>query len=123
MNDSPVERDTIPEDDLIAQIGELFEKIRAAEFPELTVEEVTDDGETFTALRCPRCDRLVDADDLYAVDFAERWTSADDVDIDSAIDYREIRFSFDELGEFGDTIYYRHDDHPVNLPDGWTEST
>lgn len=114
--------DAIPEDDLIAQADVLFDKIRGADFPALTVEEVTDDGETFTALRCPRCGRLVDADSLHAVDFAERWTSASDVDSDEAIERREVKFHFDERGDFGDTVYYRHDDHAVNLPDGWTES-
>ena len=106
-------------DDLIEEIGALFDKISLYEFPELEVETVTDDGETYEALRCPRCGSLVAEDDLYAVDFAERWTAASDISTDN----REVIFHFDEMGEFDSSVYYRHDDHAVNLPTNWTEGT
>lgn len=108
-------------DKLIERLGALYKEIRAAQFPRLMVETVTDDGETFEALRCPRCQGLVDADDLYAVSPAESWDHAYDVDSDAAIENRTVTFYAPGGAEWGDTLYYLHHDHAVTLPEGWQE--
>ena len=110
-----------PSDKLIEQIGALFDQIRSSDFPALIPEWVEDDGETFPALRCPRCGYLVESDDFYAVSFAEHWTSANDLEGDATHERSRIYFSNDEIPELEDTLYYRHDDHAVSLPDGWRE--
>jgi hypothetical protein len=95
----------------------VIRKLRTAELPELVKEEVTDDGETYWALRCPVCEELVsDSDDLYTVDFAERWSSVTPRDEDW-VEVSEGDSTFDGA-------YYLHDRGPrhlVRLPDGWTE--
>lgn len=102
---------------LVRLAGDLEHYIASATFPELVVETVTDDGETFEALRCPVCDGLVDAWELSAVDTSERWSPASDISTDN----REVLVHFDERGEFGDTLYYLHgENHAVQLPEGWT---
>lgn len=111
--------DHIPEDDLIAQLGTLFNKIRATEFPALVKERVTDDGETFDALRCPRCGNLVESEDLYAVDFSERWNNAGEIGDEDFVHGSVIFYPGDT--DYGSTLYYLHDDHAVSLPDGWVE--
>ncbi|WP_336652979.1 MULTISPECIES: hypothetical protein [unclassified Leucobacter] len=108
-------------DDLIVQIAKLQQSLRDHPFPALQVEEVTDDGETYTAIRCPRCDSLVDADDLYAVDTCDRQSPAESLDTDWALQHRRATFGAHDLGTFGETLYYLHDTHPVSLPDGWDE--
>lgn len=111
-----------PGDALIEQREELEAKIRSTQFPELVEEEVTDDGETYMALRCPRCGLLVDDTNLAAVDEATRWTYSEGTD-DDAFNHRRVTFFTDSTGDFGETIYYLHnDDHAVSLPDGWTEN-
>lgn len=112
--------DIHPIDTLIARYEALAEEIRHAEAPRLTVEEVTDDGETFMALRCPRCGTLADYDNLAAVDQSTRWNYADAPDDDS---FDHERLFFDSADhEAGETLYYLHDDdHAVSLPEGWTE--
>lgn len=107
---------------LISKRQELEQQIRSYRFPELVGEEVTDDGETFMALRCPRCGHLVTADSLSAISPAEHWAYADDVDSDDAFDYQRITFYVGESPDLDETLYYQHnDDHAVNLPDGWKE--
>lgn len=108
-------------DALIEQIGALFDKIRFYEFPRLYVDDVEDDGETYKALRCPRCGRLVEADDLVAVSPAEDWSRADDVDSDYAIDHGLIEFSGPGGAEWDSTLYYMHEEHAVSLPEDWRE--
>lgn len=110
-----------PGDDLIAYLAVLQEEIRGMAFPALAEEEVTDDGETYTALRCPRCGMLAGEGNLAAVDLSERWSYADEPD-DDAFDHQHVTFNHGD-DNYGDTIYYLHnDDHAVSLPDGWTES-
>lgn len=111
-------------DALIEQLDALFEQIRAFPFPALVEEEVTDDRETFMALRCPRCGGLATDDNLHAVDYALRWSGSDECDSDSAFNYRTVTFSGDGgSGDFSETVYYLHnEDHAVSLPDGWTEA-
>lgn len=107
-------------DVLIRKWEALADEIRAAEFPRLVVEEVTDDGETFVGLRCPRCGTLADYDNLAAVDQSVRWNYADTPDDDS-FDHERLFFSQGD-GEYSETLYYLHnDDHAVSLPEGWTE--
>lgn len=114
---------TTPEtgDALIASIDTLFTQIREFEFPRLTVETVTDDGETFTAIRCPRCGHLVDEGELVAVDFTERWNKCSDIASEDAIISRTVQFWWDERGDADETLYYKHKGHAVALPEGWTE--
>lgn len=108
--------DRIEGDKLIEGIGALMERIRAYEFPQLEVTEVEDDGETWQDLRCPRCGHLVDMDELYVVDFSERWSRASE---DINFDHRRLLFFNDGEDDYGENVYYRHDDHAVRLPDGW----
>lgn len=112
--------ETHPGDALIAEYERLENLIRQATFPQLEVEEVTDGGETYMALRCPRCGGLADDGNLAAVDRSMRWNYADAPDDDS-FDHRRLTFnSADHEAE--ETLYYLHnDDHAVSLPDGWTE--
>ena len=85
-----------------AQVEELEEQI----------EEADD-----VILWCPVCDNEVDPQNLIAVDAAERWTRADD------IEDRAVTLTFDGDAEFGDTLYFSHGDpglgHPVALPADW----
>lgn len=110
-------------DNLIEKLWQAMEQLREAEFPRLSLETlVGEEGEHYEALWCPRCEEQVDLDDLYAVDFAERWTSADpleNIDIIAGT----VTFCFDGSSEFGSSLYYRHDNHGVSLPIGWTEES
>ncbi len=65
-------------DALLATIEQLQQQVWAAA-PVLLVVTVTDDGETYRALRCPVCDQLVTDSygDLYAVDVSTRWNIAE----------------------------------------------
>ena len=110
--------ESVTGDGLIARIAELQSIVREYKFPELQIETVTDDGETYEALRCPRCGNLATEDDLYAVDTTDRWNGCGDIDVDN----RDISFSSDGSGEFGETLYYLHNEHAVSLPDGYRES-
>lgn len=113
----------VPEDALIAQYDELQTKLRAAEFPALVAEEVTDDGETYMALRCPRCGHTIDDGMLVAVSPAESWDYSEELD-DHAFDHQRVTFVQDERPDLEATLYYLHGDNPghaVSLPDGWKE--
>lgn len=105
-------------DELIAMLASLQERIRDHTFPALTVEEITDDRETFTVIRCPRCDTIVDTDNLFTVDTCERQNPADDLDSDWALQHQKATFSTSSA-TFGEPLYYLHGDHAVSLPDGW----
>jgi uncharacterized C2H2 Zn-finger protein len=105
-------------DKLIEQWYALAEKIGRTAFPALRVEEITDDGETYDALRCPRCGDLVDGDELAAVDQSIRWNYARPIDMDD----KGMIFDGGGYSDYGHTLYYLHnDDHAVSLPEGWTE--
>lgn len=111
----------VPEDDLIDTYQAAKRALYDATFPALLIEEVTADGETYMALRCPRCERLVNAESLCAVSPAESWDYAEDIDDDS-FDHQRVYFSQDERPDLEETLYYLHNDnHAVSLPEGWTE--
>lgn len=107
--------------DLIAQRHHLDAKIRAFEFPRLMEEEVTDDGETYDALRCPECKSIVDSESLVAVSPAEHHATAEDLESDDAHEHCRITFYSGERPDLEETLYYLHNEHPVALPEGWTE--
>lgn len=108
-------------DALIARYFELEVEIRSAQFPKLAVEEVTDGGETYMALRCPRCGSLATEDNLAAVDRALRWSYVHEPDDDS-FDHQRLLFNGDGDGDYDATLYYLHNEnHAVSLPEGWTE--
>lgn len=110
-----------PGDALIEKIAAMQADLEATTFPELVEEEVTDDGETYMALRCPRCGLTVEAEDLNAVDVSERWSEADDTYSDEVFDRCTITFTRGD-NAYGETLYYLHTGHAVSLPDGWKES-
>lgn len=101
--------------------------LRGHAFPALNPETVTDDGETYEALRCPRCGGLVDADALYAVSPAEHWAPAEEIG-DWELDHGVITFERGENPDLDETLYYSHgmpgqdDSHAVSLPNNWTEN-
>lgn len=108
--------DTMSADELRKAAADMLELVMSRA-PELVPEEVTDSGETYDALRCPVCGTLANYDSLAAVDQAERWTHGE---LDA--EERELSLGGDDRGEFGDTLYYLHnDDHAVSLPEGWAE--
>lgn len=94
--------------------------IRSASFPRLTVENVTDDGETFVALRCPVCGSLVTDEDLALIQVSERRFMADEI---MEEDFIHERITFEAGGiRFGSSnlSYYLHDDRcMVALPENW----
>jgi hypothetical protein len=95
--------------------------IRSFLFPALIEAKITDDGETYDALRCPWCDAVITGDnDVSAVDMAERWNASTEID-DEDFQHKQLPFYFDADSEFGDTLYYRTGccEKPVDLPDGW----
>lgn len=115
----------VPQDALIEAYDRAQMELRDASesFPALFVDEVYDDGESYSALRCPRCDSIVDEGELFAVSPAEHWGPNDYVD-DDAFDHRRVTFDSSERPELEETLYYRHGDNPghaVSLPEGWTE--
>lgn len=110
-----------PGDALIAQWEALEDTIRQTAFPALVEEEVTDDGETYMALRCTRCGTLAGAGALRAIDVAHRSSDAEEPN-DDDFDHRRLTFYGDSAGDYTETIYYVHDGHAVSLPDGWTEN-
>lgn len=111
-----------PEGDALLAAWEIAEdKVRQHTFPRLVVERVTDDGETFDALRCPRCGSLVDAqDDLYAIDVSIRANSTSDIG-DDTFEHHRVSFDAGDYSDYGETMNYLHGDHPVSLPEGFTE--
>lgn len=114
-----------PIDELIAAYEAAQRAVRGAshQAPALVEEEVTDDGETYMALRCPRCSGLVDEGGLFAVSPAEHWAPNDYPDDDS-FDHHRITFDSSDRPDLEETLYYKHGDgdgHAVSLPDGWSE--
>jgi uncharacterized C2H2 Zn-finger protein len=110
----------IPEDALIAIYEQAKEDLRAATFPALVVEQVVDDGETFTALRCPRCGHHIEEGDLRAVSPAESWDYNEQIDGDIPM----VSFGQPDNPDLDETLYITHGDSPghgVSLPEGWTE--
>jgi len=110
----------VPEDALIAAYDSAQAELRDAEFPRLVVDEVIDDGETYLAVRCPRCGELVDEGELVAVSPAESWDYNDEIEPEDA----RVVFNQNGSPDLGETLYYLHGDNPghaVSLPDGWTE--
>jgi uncharacterized C2H2 Zn-finger protein len=113
----------IPEDALIAIYEEAQENLRAATFPALIAEEVTDDDETYMALRCPRCGHLIEEGDLRAVSPAESWDYNEQIG-DWEFDHQLVSFGRPDNPDLQDTLYITHGDSPghgVSLPDGWKE--
>ncbi|CAM5530620.1 hypothetical protein [Leifsonia shinshuensis] len=110
-----------PADALIAQLDDLMDAIRVAEFPALVAEEVEDDRETFLAVRCPRCGDLVESEDLRAVTPAFLWIAADDIESDETHARGAVSFYNDQTPDLEETLYYRHREHAVRLPEGWRE--
>lgn len=107
--------------ELVTLFHAVMTALPKADYPQLIEEQVTDDGETYDAVRCPVCGSLVsDSDDIYAVDVALRWTSAE-----FRTDYSTVELDGGHDADYGDTLYYKHGDgkssHAVSLPDGWTE--
>ncbi|WP_314457716.1 hypothetical protein [uncultured Microbacterium sp.] len=90
-------------DALLATIEQLQQQVWAAA-PVLMVVTVTDDGETYRALRCPVCDQLVTDSygDLYAVDVSTRWSIAETDD-----DHRQMSVSRGD-DDYSSTLYYLH---------------
>lgn len=113
-----------PIDELIAAYEAAQRALRDASSgaPALVEEEVTDDGETYMALRCPRCGELVVEVELFAVSPAEHWAPNDYPD-DDAFDHRRITFDSSERPDLEETLYYKHGEsgHAVTLPEGWSE--
>lgn len=96
-------------------------RARTTTYPALTAENVTDDGETFPAVRCPWCDQIVsEGEELIVVDEAERWTRVDGNEYDH--DRHTIDPAYDGYGDY-ETLHYMHEacGNPVDLPEGWTE--
>ena len=90
-----------------------------AKFPEIIVESVTDDGETYLGARCPHCKMLFAEDTLIAVDWGTRWSYSGEVNADEKY----------HLMDYGDAIeagalHYQcgNCDRPITLPQGWTEN-
>ena len=118
---SAIDLTTLSGAELVELHKAVEKQLPLADYPQLVVETVTEDGETFQAVRCPVCDSIVShgGEGLYAVDNALRWTSAEfdleheDVDLNG------------ENSNYGDTLYYWHatysEGHAVSLPEGWTE--
>lgn len=111
----------VPEDALIAQIAATEIALRDAVFPRLVEELVEDDGETFKALRCPRCGLIID-DDLYAHGIG--WTQEESEPMgDWQFDHERVSFGQSDQADTS-TLYYMHGDapgHGVSLPEGWKE--
>lgn len=119
MKNDHIDTDHLSADQVLQLIEQLQQEV-TAKAPELVTVTVTDDGETYEALRCPVCGLLVnDGGDLHAVDLSERWNSAEP-DMDNS----DMDVSQGET-DYGSTLYYLHNvgaSHAVNLPAGWTES-
>lgn len=87
-------------EDLLNEWYALATKIQHHQFPPLVVEEVTDDGETFIAVRCPHCGLIVsEGEELVSVDWTTRYTRsgmAEDVDTGNG----SFPFSYDRESNF-----------------------
>lgn len=115
----PIDTEAMSAQQMIDAIATLQQQIWGR-CPELVVERVTDDRETYDALRCPTCGYLVDdTEDLSAVDVSERWNTA--LPDQEA---RELSISRGD-DDYSETLYYLHDGgdgpHPVVPPTDWTE--
>lgn len=106
-------------DGMLEAIESLHQQVWAAA-PVLTIETVSDDGETYQALRCPVCARLVsDGGELRAVDVSTRWSSAE-----PDVENRQMDVTAGDH-DYGSTLYYVHwtgEAHAVVPPEGWSES-
>ncbi|QHC60982.1 hypothetical protein [Rathayibacter sp. VKM Ac-2760] len=106
-------------DRMLAAIESLHQQVWAAA-PVLTVETITDDGETYQALRYPVCARLVsDGGELRAVDVSTRWSRAE-----PDAENRQMDVSAGDH-DYGSTLYYLHrtgEAHAVVPPEGWSET-
>lgn len=104
---------------------DLEDVARAGAYPavELINHPETEDGEEHWGFRCPHCG--VDLDNynasLRAVDVAERWTSAEELE-DAHLENRTVYFWYDGYGDY-EGLGYLCDNcfKPVTLPEGWTE--
>lgn len=105
-------------DEMLTAITSLQQSIWG-KCPELVEETVTDDGETYQALRCPTCGTLVDdSEAFWGVDVSERWSAAR-----PDHERQELDMS-DGDDDYDSTLYYLHGDdqpHPVVPPMGWRE--
>lgn len=101
----------------LALFHRLADALPSAEFPEIIVESVTDDGETFMGARCPYCKTLLSDDGVTVIDWGTRETVSDDVNAEVltfSVDYgNRIEAKF---------LHYQTTccERPVTLP-GWTE--
>ena len=113
---------TDPEGDALLQaMRDAIQAVKAHQYPELYEDTVEDDGETYQSLRCPVCGTLASEGTIAAVSVDEHWCNNGETDEDS-LDHQYIAFDPDIDRDLGDTIFYIHnDDHPVSLPDGYTE--
>lgn len=111
--------ETMTAAEMVAAIAELQQSVWG-KCPELVEETVTDDGETYQALRCPTCGHLVDdGDEFYAVDVSERWSRAEP-------DHERVELDISQGDDdYSETLYYLHDSgsqpHPVIPPNAWSE--
>lgn len=113
--------------DLLALYYLVQNAVPAAEFPRLIVgtRAVVDDGEAYAQqyLECPHCHERIttddddEAEDLIAVDIAERWTGHASVSFTD----RDAQWQYDEGADFEGFLYKHTCNQPVRLPEGWTE--
>lgn len=115
--DALVTEDT---DLLLTLLATVRDRLRNAEFPEMIAHDVWDDGESYLALRCPRCESSSpDSSGIMAVDLSERWTTGDE-EIDE--ERHAVSFTYDETAEYEGSHYQCAQCYgPVTLPDGWRE--
>lgn len=96
---------------------EAYSAIQEHTWPELTIETVVDDGETWRQPRCPWCEHLVEEDSLRLIDSAERsntieWELTDEGTM------AEVMVFADDQEEF-ETLLITHEcGNPVTLPEG-----
>lgn len=106
----------------LAAFYALSEKISELKFPELLVEDVDDDGDTFKALRCPRCRQIVSEGDGFSeVDLAIRWNPSMGISEEEFVHNQVLISTSDSNFE---TLHYRCDQcgEAVSLPEGWISS-
>lgn len=114
----------VPGDVIIRVLGNIEKNLKEAEFPRLTEEEITDDGETYMALRCPRCGGSIsEGGELFA--HGVGWTQEENEPLGEwDFDHGTVSFGQPDRPDT-ETLYYTHGDspgHAVSLPEGWTEN-
>ena len=112
----------VAEDGFIEWLGYAEKYLKLAEFPRLVEEEITDDGETYMALRCPRCGGSIsEGGELFAHGIG--WTAEENEQLDNdSFDHQRIPFGHPDRPDT-DTLFITHGDNPghaVSLPEGWT---